>query len=98
MHVIPASSNRGISTLPLANNLRQEGIGDISSRLPGPIKTSQKPMVKKEGKGTCMDVSLLFQVLERSCLTGLLFNAEAFPKPFKSVSRKGLREAIRDLF
>lgn len=41
---------------------------------------------------------LCFQILEGSCLTGLLFNAEAFPKPFKSVSRKGLREAIRYLF
>jgi hypothetical protein len=41
---------------------------------------------------------LCFQILEGSCLTGLLFNAEAFLKPFKSVSRKGLCEAIRYLF
>jgi len=96
--LIIISATGMFSTLPLANNLRQKGIGDISSRLPGPIKTSQKNQWQKGRKGYLYGCFFAFQVLEGSCLTGLLFNAEAFPKPFKSVTRKGLREAIRDLF
>lgn len=96
-HSLIISATGIFSTLPLADNLRQKGMGDISSRLPGPIKNSQKPMVKRR-KGYLYGSFFVFQVLECSCLTGLLFNAEAFPKPFKSVTRKGLREAIRDLF
>jgi hypothetical protein len=60
-----------------------------------PPKTSGK----KEGKGACMPGFYFFLFwYEGSYLTGLLFNAEAFSKPFKSISCKGLREAIRYLF